>query len=50
MKRGGAYTFGGGKGSRAGSGLSLDQDRPSRWLMRGERGYRSLSTISCSSW
>jgi hypothetical protein len=23
MKRGGAYTFGGGKGARAGSGLSL---------------------------
>jgi hypothetical protein len=35
MKRGGAYTFGGGKGSRTGSGLSLAKTL-SGVLMGGE--------------
>jgi hypothetical protein len=38
LARGGAYTFGGGKGSRAGSGLSLARIAL-RVRMRGENGY-----------
>jgi hypothetical protein len=49
MERGGAYTFGSGKGSRTGSGRSFARIALSV-RMRGEKGYLSLSMMSCSFW
>jgi hypothetical protein len=44
FKRGGAYTFGGGKGSRTGSGQSFARIALSE-RMRGENGYLSPSMV-----